>query len=57
MLRTKVRAKIVKSVKVELLQMGDMNQRQKICITLVNEEGNLLRAKPKDWNEIKTSSS
>jgi hypothetical protein len=42
---------------VELLQMGDMNQRQKICITLVNEEGNLLRAKPKDWNEIKTSSS
>jgi hypothetical protein len=26
---------------------------QKICINLVNEEGNLLRAKPKDWTKIK----
>jgi hypothetical protein len=33
--------------------MEDMNQQQKICITPINEESNLLRAKPKDWNVIK----
>jgi hypothetical protein len=43
----------VKSVKAELVQMGDINQRQRICIIPVDEQGNLLRAKPRDWNEIK----
>jgi hypothetical protein len=33
----KIEAKIVKSVKVELLQMKDINQQQKICLSLVDE--------------------
>jgi hypothetical protein len=49
----KMEAEIVKNVKVEFLQMGDINQRQKICLTPVDAQGNLLRTKPKDWNEIK----
>ena len=32
----KMEAEIVKSVKVELLQMGDISQRQKICLTPVD---------------------
>jgi hypothetical protein len=32
----KMEAEIVKSVKAELLQMGDINQRQKICLTPVD---------------------
>jgi hypothetical protein len=43
----------VKSVKAELVQMGDINQRQRICIIPVDEQGNLLREKPRYWNEIK----
>jgi hypothetical protein len=35
--------------------MEDINQQQKICLTLVDEHGNLLRSKPKDWNEIKNN--
>jgi hypothetical protein len=41
----KMEAEIVKSVKAELLQMGDINQRQKICLTPVDAQGNLLRTK------------
>jgi hypothetical protein len=26
-----------------------------ICITPVDEQGNLLRAKPRDWNKIKNT--
>jgi hypothetical protein len=44
---------IVKSVKAELLQMGDINQRQKICLTPIDEHRRLLQTKLKDWNEIK----
>jgi hypothetical protein len=44
----KLEGEIIKCLKAELLRMG-----QKICINLVNEEGNLLRAKPKDWTKIK----
>ena len=33
--------------------MEDINERQKICIIPVDEQGNLLMAKPKDWNKIK----
>jgi hypothetical protein len=51
----KIEAEIVKSVKAELLQMGDINQRQKICLTLVDAQKNLLRTKLKDWNEIKNN--
>jgi hypothetical protein len=51
----KIEAEIVKSVKAEILQMGDINQRQKICLILVDAQGNLLRTKPKDWNEIKNN--
>jgi hypothetical protein len=49
----KLEGEIVKSVKAELVQMGDINQRQRICITPIDEQGNLLRAKPRDWGEIK----
>jgi hypothetical protein len=34
---------------------GVINQRQKICLIPVDEQGNLLRAKPKDWNENKNN--
>jgi hypothetical protein len=49
----KIESEIVKSVKAELLQMGDINQRQKICLTPIDEHRRLLQTKPKDWNEIK----
>jgi hypothetical protein len=49
----KMESEIVKSVKAELLQMGDINQRQKICLTPTDEHRRLLQTKPKDWNEIK----
>jgi hypothetical protein len=49
----KLEGEIVKSVKAELVQMEDINQRQRIYITPVDEHGNLLRTKPRDWNEIK----
>jgi hypothetical protein len=51
----KIELEIVKSVKAELLQMGDINQRLKIYLTSVDVQGNLLRIKPKDWNEIKNN--
>jgi hypothetical protein len=51
----KMEAEIMKNVKAELLQMGDINQCQKICLTSVDVQGNLLRTKPKDWNEIKNN--
>jgi hypothetical protein len=44
----KMEAEIVKSVKAELLQIGDINQRHKICLTPVDAQGNLLKTKPKD---------
>lgn len=36
-----------------LVQLGDINQRQKICLTPVDEEGNLLKTCPSNWDEIK----
>jgi hypothetical protein len=38
----KIEAEIVKSMKAELVQMGDINQRQRICITPIDEHGKLL---------------
>jgi hypothetical protein len=49
----KMETEIVKSVKAELLQMGDINQWQKICLTPIDKHRRLLQTKPKDWNEIK----
>jgi hypothetical protein len=40
-------------VKAELVQIGDINQWQRICITPIDEYGNILQTKPRDWNEIK----
>ena len=51
----KMEAEIVKSMKAELFQMGDINQCQKIYLTPVDAQGNLLRTKSKDWNEIKNN--
>jgi hypothetical protein len=51
----KMKAEIVKNMKAELLQMGDINQQQNIYFTPVDAQGNLLRTKPKDWNEIKNN--
>ena len=35
--------------------MRDINQRKKIYHTLVDAQENILRTKPKDWNEIKNN--
>jgi hypothetical protein len=37
----------------QLLQIGDLNQRQKICFAQINANGGLLLQKSKDWNFIK----
>lgn len=44
---------IVKSVKEELVRMGDINQRQKVCLMPVTDKLELLPEKPKSWGEIK----
>ena len=49
----KMESESVKGVKAELLQIGDINQWQKICLTSINKYRRLLQTKPKDWNEIK----
>ena len=49
----KLQLEIVKSVKVELIQIGDTRERQKVCLTLVDSDSQLLPEKPKHWNEIK----
>jgi hypothetical protein len=45
--------KIVQGLKQFLTEMGDINQRQTICLTPCTEEGVLLQKKPKSWDEIK----
>ena len=49
----RLQTKIVKSVKNELVQMGDEKMWQKVCLTPIDKDGKLLREKPKSWNEIK----
>ncbi|HYP43518.1 MAG TPA: hypothetical protein VEQ18_05800 [Candidatus Nitrosocosmicus sp.] len=49
----KLENKIVYSTMEALVQLGDINQRQKICLTLVDNEGNLLKSCPSTWGEIK----
>jgi hypothetical protein len=45
--------KIVHSLKQFLIEMGDINQRQTICLTPCTKERQLLQKKPESWNEIK----
>jgi hypothetical protein len=45
--------KIVQGLKQFLTEMGDINQRQTICLTPCIEEGMLLQKKPESWDEIK----
>jgi hypothetical protein len=49
----KLEGDIVKSVMAELVQLGDVNQRQKVCLTPIDPQGRLLRAKPQVWDDIK----
>ena len=49
----KVQPKIVKSVKVELVQIGNEKMCQKVYLTLVDRDLKLLRGKPRSWNDIK----
>jgi hypothetical protein len=44
---------IVEASKKELIQLIDVNQRQKVCLTPVDLDHNLLKTKPKNWDEIK----
>ena len=45
--------KIVQGLKQFLTEMGDIHQRQTICLTPCTKEGLLLLKKPESWNEIK----
>ena len=49
----KLQPKIVKSVKAELVQLGDEKMRQKVCLTPIDRDSRLLREKPRSWDEIK----
>ena len=49
----KLQPEIVKSVKAELIQIGDTRERQKVCLISVDSDSQLLPEKPKLWNEIK----
>ena len=50
----KLQTEIVKSVKAELVQIGDEKMRQKVCLTPIDKEGKLLKEKPRSWNDIKS---
>ena len=49
----KLQPEIVKSVKAELVQLGDEKMRQKVCLTPIDRDSRLLREKPRSWDEIK----
>ena len=51
----KLYPKIVKSIKVELMQLGDEKMRRKVCLTLIDRDSKLLQEKPRSWDEIKAS--
>ena len=44
---------IVEAVRNQLIKLGDIEQRQKVCLTPVDGNGNLLKKKPQKWDEIK----
>jgi len=43
---------IVATVKNELIQLIDVKQRQKVCLTLVDNKNRLLFQKPEKWEDI-----
>jgi hypothetical protein len=45
--------KMVQELKRVYTEMGDIKQRQTICLTPCTEEGLLLEKKPESWDEIK----
>jgi hypothetical protein len=45
--------KIIQGLKQFLTEMGDINQRQTICLTPYTKEGVLLQKKPESWDETK----
>ena len=49
----KLQPEIVKSVKAELVQLGDKKMQQKVCLTPIDRDSRLLREKPRSWDEIK----
>ena len=49
----KLQPEIVKSVKAELVQLGDEKMRQKVCLIPIDRDSKLLREKPNSWDEIK----
>ena len=50
----KLQTEIVKSVKAELVQIGDEKMSQKVCLTPIDKDGKLLKEKPRSWNDIKS---
>ena len=44
----------MKSVKAELVQIGDETMRQKVCLTPIDKDGKLFKEKPRSWNDIKS---
>ena len=44
---------IVDTVKKELIQLIDVKQRQKVCLTIVDTRNRLLKIKPDRWENIK----
>lgn len=44
---------IVAAVKNELIQLIDVKQRQKVCLTLVDLKNRLMLMKPEKWEDIK----
>ena len=44
---------ILDAVKNELVQLGDVNQRQKVCLTPIDSNNKLLKKRPATWDEIK----
>ena len=53
----KLQPEIVKSVKAELVHLGDEKMRQKVCLTPIDRDSKLLRERPRSWDEIKAASS
>ena len=49
-----MQTEIVKSVKVELVQIGDEKMRQKVCLMSIDKDGKLLKEKPRSRKEIKS---
>ena len=44
----------MKTVKAELVQIGDEKMRWKVCLTPIDKDGKLLKEKPRLWNDIKS---